>query len=185
MIEVLDPADQLLQICAHAAQPAAGAAAEQWPADAALVIRGSADLCFDRLVGESSQRGLSAIMAEAMTFLADEIELPIPRTFISRLRAAADWTERREMRLLAEGSPRGRPSHLLLAFQDFRRSRREVFWQTDCSRPTRLPQGVDRGRKNWSCLAYRGARRCWKSTMAPANVRARLLPSHATARSSG
>ena len=128
-ITVLDPADQLLQICAHAAQPAAAAAAEQWPADAALVIRGSADLCFERLVGESSQRGLSAIVAEAMAFLADELELPIPRTFISRLSAAAHWTERREMRFLAEGSSQDHPSRLLLAFQDFRRSRREVFSQ--------------------------------------------------------
>jgi hypothetical protein len=32
-IRVLDPADQLIHICAHAAQPRA-AAAEQWPADA-------------------------------------------------------------------------------------------------------------------------------------------------------
>lgn len=39
-IRVLDPAHQLIHICAHAAQLGANAATEQWPADAILVIRG-------------------------------------------------------------------------------------------------------------------------------------------------
>jgi Uncharacterised nucleotidyltransferase len=40
-VTVLDPADQLIHLCAHAAQAPDAAAAQHWPADATLVIRGS------------------------------------------------------------------------------------------------------------------------------------------------
>ena len=103
-IRVLDPAHQLIHICAHAAQPGARAAAEQWPADAILVIRGGKDLCARRLMVEADQRGLSAIMAEALAFLAQEFDVSISNLTISRMRASATWTERAEMRVLASPS---------------------------------------------------------------------------------
>src|SRR5262249_48663440 len=101
-IRVLDPAHQLIHICAHAAQLGANAAAEQWPADAILVIRGSKDLCARRLMVEADQRGLSAIMAEALAFLSQEFNVSISNLTISNMRASATWTERAEMRLLAD-----------------------------------------------------------------------------------
>ena len=103
-IRVLDPAHQLIHICAHAAQLGARAAAEQWPADAILVIRGGKDLCARRLMVEADQRGLSAIMAEALAFLAQEFDVSISNLTISRMRASATWTERAEMRVLASPS---------------------------------------------------------------------------------
>ena len=103
-IRVLDPAHQLVHICAHAAQPGARAAAERWPADAILVIRGGKDLCARRLMVEADQRGLSAIMAEALAFLAQEFNVSISNLTISRMRASATWTERAEMRVLASPS---------------------------------------------------------------------------------
>src|SRR5262245_25036990 len=103
-IRVLDPAHQLIHICAHAAQLSANAAADQWPADAILVIRGGKDLCARRLMVEADQRGLSAIMAEALAFLAQEFNVSISNLTISRMRASATWTERAEMRLLADPS---------------------------------------------------------------------------------
>jgi len=103
-IRVLDPAHQLVHICAHAAQPGARAAAERWPADAILVIRGGKDLCARRLMVEADQRGLSAIMAEALAFLAQEFDVSISNLTISRMRASATWTERAEMRVLASPS---------------------------------------------------------------------------------
>lgn len=118
-VRVLDPAHQLLHICAHGAQPVAGAALQQWPADAALIIRGAADLSYDRLVDEAARHALSAVMADKLAFLADEFALPIPRSAIVRLRSASGWVECAEMRLLATRSgPLLRP---LLRFQDFRR----------------------------------------------------------------
>ncbi len=122
MVRVLDPAHQLLHICAHGAQPVAGAALQQWPADAALIIRGAADLSYDRLVDEAAMHALSAIMADKLAFLADEFDLPIPRSAIVRLRSASGWVERAEMRLLAlRSGPLLRGARPLLRFQDFRR----------------------------------------------------------------
>src|SRR5262249_1526048 len=77
-IRVLDAADQVIHICAHAAEPTATTSAEQWPADAILLLRGATDLCFERLVSEADERGLSAIMSEALGFLAEEFNMPIP-----------------------------------------------------------------------------------------------------------
>jgi hypothetical protein len=101
-IRVLDPAHQLIHIFAHAAPPDAAAAGELWPADAILVIRGSTDLCVDRLVSEADQRGLSAIIAEGLGFLTQEFNVSIPNAAISRMRARASWMDRAEMRLLEE-----------------------------------------------------------------------------------
>jgi len=120
-IRVLDPAHQLIHICAHAAQPHAAAAAEQWPADAILVIRGSTDLCVERLVSEADRRGLSAIIAEGLGFLAQEFNVSIPNAAISRMRAVGSWTERVEMRLLANPPKATRITRLLLVLLDFRR----------------------------------------------------------------
>jgi hypothetical protein len=120
-IRVLDPADQLIHICAHAAQRTAAAAAQRWPADAILLIRGSTDLCVERLVSEADQRGLSAIIAEALGFLAQEFNVSIPTTAISSMRAAASWTERVEMRLLANPRGQTRISYWLEEVLDFRR----------------------------------------------------------------
>jgi hypothetical protein len=118
-IRVLDPAHQLIHICGHAAQPAAAAAAEQWPADAIMVIRGSTDLCVERLVSEAHERGLSAIMTEALALLAQEFNVSIPNA-LSRMRAAASWTERAEMHLLVD-PPGTRTGKWLLELLDFRR----------------------------------------------------------------
>jgi hypothetical protein len=119
-IRVLDPAHQLIHICAHAAQPSAAAAAELWPADAIMVIRGARDLCVERLVSEADQRGLSAILAEGLCFLAEEFHVSISDAAISCLRAAASWTERAEMRLLAPPKIT-RISQYLLSILEFRR----------------------------------------------------------------
>jgi hypothetical protein len=124
-ITVLDPAHQLLHIFAHAAQSDAGSAVYQWPVDAALIIRGEPDLCFGRLIEEAKRRRLSAIAAEALGLLANELNLATPQNVIRQLRAASSWMERKEMRLLAGGST-SRAAPLILAFQDFRRNHAEV-----------------------------------------------------------
>ena len=85
------------------------------------MIRGSTDLCVERLVSEADQRGLSAIIAEGLGFLAQEFNVSIPNAAISRMRAAASWTERAEMRLLADPPKATRISYWLRALLDFRR----------------------------------------------------------------
>jgi hypothetical protein len=61
-------------------------------------------------------------MASKLAFLADEFDLPIPRSAIVHLRSASGWVERAEMRLLATRSrPLVRAARPLLILQDFRR----------------------------------------------------------------
>jgi hypothetical protein len=104
----------------------------QWPADAALVIRGTPDLSWERLIREAGVRRISAIAANSLAFLTREIDLPIPDAVITELRAAVRWTEWVEARLRAAG-PRtslSTPSRLLLDFQDFRRGDQDALEQS-------------------------------------------------------
>jgi hypothetical protein len=120
---VFDPADQLLHICAHAAQRGCAEAVNTWPADAALVIRGSSDLSFERLVDGAAQHRISAIMADALSILAGEFALSVPSSTIASLRNAAAWSELAEMRLSDRRySSLAAPSRMFLDFQEFRRS---------------------------------------------------------------
>jgi hypothetical protein len=119
---VFDPADQLLHICAHAAQRGGAEAVNTWPADMALVIRGSPDLSFERLVAGAARHRISGILADALSVLADEFDLSIPRSAIANLRKAATWSERAEMRLADQPySSLTAPARMFLDFQDFRR----------------------------------------------------------------
>jgi hypothetical protein len=128
-IRVLDPAHHLLHICAHAAQDSSGVAAAQCPVDAALIIRGVPNPSWERLVEEAGARRMSAIVADSLTFLAREIDLPVPTAVIRELWAAARWPERVEARLRAAGPPArlNLPSRFLLDFQDFRRGDRHAL----------------------------------------------------------
>jgi hypothetical protein len=128
-IRTLDPAHHLLHIFAHAAQDFAGTANQQWPADAAMLIRGSSDLSWQRLVQEAGTRRMSAIAADGLNFLARELNLPVPMAVIRELAAATRPSERMEARLRGAG-PRttlGRPAQLLLDLQDFRRGDRKYL----------------------------------------------------------
>ena len=120
-IRVLDPAHQLIHICAHAAQRDPGMETELWPADAIQVIRGSKDLSVERLIREADQRRLSVIMAESLRFLADEFGVALTSA-ISRLDASASWTERLEMRLRPTRSKKSRTRNLLSELVHIRRS---------------------------------------------------------------
>lgn len=128
-IRILDPADQLLQICAHAAQTFVGAAVTQWPADAALVIRGSPDLSWERLAAQAERHRLSAILAYALEFLRERLALPIPAETLAALHAASSTVERVEARLLGYGPMTrfSRPARALLQFQSFRRGSERYF----------------------------------------------------------
>jgi hypothetical protein len=165
-IRVLDPAHNLLQICAHAAQDQGGGAAKRWPVDAALIIRGSPEVSWERLVAEAGARRMSAIVADGLAFLVREIDLPVPAAVIAELWAAAPWSERVEARVRAAG-PRTRlslPSQFLLDFQDFRRGDRK---RLDHSVIRSLPGVL----KSWT-----GAKKIW-----PANlIVAEMLLGHPT-----
>ena len=85
--------------------------------------------------------------------MAQEFNVSIPNAAISRMRAAASWTERAEMRLLADPPKVTRISQLLLALLDFRR--RPGCQPIDRACPARLPEKPDGGGPNHACAYCR------------------------------
>ena len=125
---VLDPADQLLQLCAHGLQDV-DASAIRWIADAAIVIRGASSLDWQVFVESASQHRLSAAMADALRMLLRVISLPIPGEIVDRLRRQGSIGERIECRLRrrAARSARSRVARAVLAVAYFRRGQPELF----------------------------------------------------------
>jgi len=115
-VRVLDPADQLLHVCAH------GAAWNpihplRWAADAFKVIEVAGErLDWERLV-EMARRGrLTAPFADSLAFLAEDLEAPVPDAARRALaQTPVSRAERRAHEALAQ-PPSSRRSLAMLAW---------------------------------------------------------------------
>jgi hypothetical protein len=127
-VRVLDPADQLLQLCAHGLQDTE-LSAIRWIADAAIVIRGTTSLDWSSLADCAAHHRLSAAMANAFLLLRQVVSLPIPSAVIDRLRQQSSMEERVEahLRRHARRTARFALSRALLGLAYFRRGRAELF----------------------------------------------------------
>jgi hypothetical protein len=76
-VRALNPADQLLHTCAHGAEWGR-AATVQWVADAMVILRETPDLDWDRLQSQARTRELTMCIREALRYLHDEFEAPVP-----------------------------------------------------------------------------------------------------------
>jgi hypothetical protein len=124
---VLDPTDQLLQICAHGIQ-ADGSDTIRWMADAIVVIRG-AGLDWDAFLQRAAYHRLSASLADALASLSNIVSLPIPNGILRRLRQQSSFEERIESKLRRRAQA-GCASYLeraALAATLHRRGRSELF----------------------------------------------------------
>ena len=107
-VRILNPADQLLHVCAH------GAAWNpvhplRWAADAFKVIEAAdAQLDWERLVAMARLGHLSLPLADALSYLAEKLEAPVPEATRRELsRAPVSRGERRAHKALARPpSPR-------------------------------------------------------------------------------
>ena len=78
------PADQLLHTCAH------GAAWSQvpplrWVADAMTVLRAAPELDWDRLLAQTTRRGLSLPLRATLGYLREVFGAPVPASFLQQL----------------------------------------------------------------------------------------------------
>ncbi len=124
---VLDPADQLLQICAHGIQ-ADGPDTIRWMADAIIVIRGG-ELGWEALLQRARYHRLSASLADALASLSNIVSLPISDGILRRLRQQSSFEERIESKLRRRGQA-GCASYLeraAIAATLHRRGRPELF----------------------------------------------------------
>lgn len=114
-VRVLNPADQLLHVCAH------GAAWNpvhplRWAADAFKVIEVAGEqLDWERLVAMARRGRLTVPLADAVSFLATELEAPVPAKAISDLAAIPV-------------SPRERRAHEALALPPSSRRSAAMLW---------------------------------------------------------
>lgn len=94
---VLSPAHQLLHTCAHGARWSP-APPLRWLADAARIIQAFSDrLDWDELIGCARRHELSLYVWATLSFLADYLEVEIPKFVLSGLRwSRVPWTARVE-----------------------------------------------------------------------------------------
>ena len=129
-ISVLDPTDQLLQICAHGIRDDEPDAI-RWMADAIVVIRG-AELDWEAFLQRAAYHRLSASLADTLVSLSNIVSLPIPNGILPRLRQQSSFEERIESKLRRRAQA-GRTSYLeraALAASLHRRGRPELFYGT-------------------------------------------------------
>lgn len=80
----LDPTDQLVHICAHAAewQPTP---AIRWVADAVMVLNSPAGIDWDRIRRYARQRKLALFLAVALSYLRERMDAPVPGAVLDYL----------------------------------------------------------------------------------------------------
>lgn len=98
VVRALNPADQLLHTCAHGAEWGRPATVE-WIADAMVILREALDLDWDRLLRQARVRELTMCVREALRYLHNTFEAPVPREVLRDLDSAS-VTRREERRYL-------------------------------------------------------------------------------------
>ena len=118
----LSPVDQLLHVCAHATS-CARRESLRWVCDAWLLIERYPNLDWDILL-DCAQRNHSALpLSITLSYLAKELQAPIPAALLARLHTAASQanTIEREVALWgARAGTRGRFKNLLQMSDDWR-----------------------------------------------------------------
>ena len=82
---VLEPADAVVHICAHAATLGIRHS-PLWPVDVAMVIRSAPDLDWDRVVARAGEWGFVGAVSAALTWLRGSLEVPVPAAVVRELR---------------------------------------------------------------------------------------------------
>lgn len=139
LVRVLNPADQLLHVCAHGAawnpiHPV------RWAADAFKILAAPEEgLDWDRLVAMAELGRLSLPLGEALTYLTAELRAPVPARVIDELGAIpVSSSERRAHEAIAQAPSARRSTAILWWFWE----RHSAQSRVDGRRPT--PAGLVR-----------------------------------------
>jgi Uncharacterised nucleotidyltransferase len=161
-VRILNPADQLLHVCAHGAawNPVHPV---RWAADAFKVLevaRGLLD--WDRLVAMAELGRLSLPLHNALAYLAAELRGPVPESVIDELGAmAVSRSERRAHEAISQTPSSRRSTAMLWWFWESHRAQSRI----DGRRPT--PAGMIRHMQNFWGLE--------RASLAPGYAARRLL----------
>jgi hypothetical protein len=112
-IETLGPTDLLLYAIEHGARVGSDATV-RWAADAARILRvAGSDIDWDRFVAVASEHHTVLQVRNALTFLAEALEVEIPTTVLMAMRSApVTRRDRRVFAVLSGTKPTSSPRHL-------------------------------------------------------------------------
>ena len=81
----LQPADQLLNVCVHGARRAS-AAPLRWLADVAMIVRHAQPaIDWERLVIQARQRRLTLPVLDALSYVREHLDVPVPESALTAL----------------------------------------------------------------------------------------------------
>jgi putative nucleotidyltransferase-like protein len=127
---ILSPLDQLLHVCGHAAS-CASRESLHWVCDAWSLIKQYPDLDWDALLDCARRGHLVLPLSITLSYLAEELQAPLPSAFLERLSGVASRasTVEREVALRgARAGSRGRVTALLRLSTDWRSRVFVVKW---------------------------------------------------------
>lgn len=136
---VLAPTDSLLHVCGHAFYSGSRRSL-RWASDAWLLIDRYRDLDWDLLFDCARQSRLVLPLSVTLSYLAENLDAPVPPTFLTRLSAAAATTNtvEREFAFSAtRSSPRGGLRKLFRDAQGWRGRISVLKWMV-CPSPSYL-----------------------------------------------
>jgi hypothetical protein len=123
-VQVPCPTDQLFHVCAHGLQWS-WTPQIRWVPDALTVLRSSPEIDWDRLLRLAAHAEMNFRLHQALSYLRETFEAPVPLTVLDRLRSTGDVRrEEREYRLLQKECPLGLTDQALWHTTNFRRIRR-------------------------------------------------------------
>jgi len=102
-VKILAPSDSLLHVCGHASYSSKRPSL-RWVADAWFIVERHPDLDWDRLLESIHRSRLSLPLSVMLGYLAEDLNSPIPSTFLSHLSAAASKSDAIERQLALHGT---------------------------------------------------------------------------------
>jgi Uncharacterised nucleotidyltransferase len=102
-VKILAPSDSLFHVCGHASHSASRQSL-RWIADTWFIIDRHPDLDWDLLLDCARRSRLSLPLSVMLGYLAEDLNAPIPSTFLSRLSAAASKSDAVERQLALRGT---------------------------------------------------------------------------------
>ena len=123
---LLTPADSLLHVCGHASYSSKRASL-RWVTDAWFIINRHPQLDWNLLLDCIRRSHLSLPLSVMLGYLADDLNAPIPSTFLSRLSAAASKSDAIERQLALRGTRAAGQGSLKELFRRTTNWRERVF----------------------------------------------------------
>ena len=102
-VRILTPSDSFFHVCGHASHSASRRSL-RWVTDAWFICNRHPDLDWDLLLECARRSRLALPLSVMLRYLAEDLNAPIPRTFLNRLSASASNSDAIERQLALRGT---------------------------------------------------------------------------------